>query len=44
MEKDFEQMNYYEMLDIHPSASAMEIRSAYNNAMQMYQPDSLVSY
>ncbi len=44
MEKDFDQMNYYEMLDIHPNASAMEIRSAYNSALQMYQPDSLVSY
>ncbi len=44
MEKDFEQMNYYEMLDVHPNASALEIRSAYNAALQMYQPDSLVSY
>lgn len=44
MEKDFEQMNYYEMLDVAPNASAMEIRSAYNAALQMYQPDSLVSY
>lgn len=37
-------MNYYEMLDIAPNASALEIRSAYNAALQMYQPDSLVSY
>lgn len=44
MEKDFEQMNYYERLDITPNASALEIRSAYNAALQMYQPDSLVSY
>jgi len=44
MEKDFDQMNYYEMLDIKPDASAPEIRSAYNAALQMYQPDSLVSY
>ncbi|MCE5212958.1 MAG: helix-turn-helix domain-containing protein [Deltaproteobacteria bacterium] len=44
MEKDFDQMNYYEMLDIRPDASALEIRSAYNAALQMYQPDSLVSY
>jgi DnaJ-class molecular chaperone len=44
MGKSFDHMNYYEMLDIHPNASAMEIRSAYNAAMQMYQPDSLVSY
>lgn len=44
MEKDFEQMTYYEMLDIHPGATSLEIRSAYNAALQMYQPDSLVSY
>ncbi|MGB5217208.1 MAG: helix-turn-helix domain-containing protein [Smithella sp.] len=44
MEKDFDQMNYYEMLDIQPGATAVEIRSAFNAALQMYQPDSLVSY
>jgi len=44
MEKDFDQMNYYELLDVQPGASALEIRTAYNAAMQMYQPDSLVSY
>jgi hypothetical protein len=44
MEKDFDQMNYYEMLDIKPDAAALEIRGAYNAALQMYQPDSLVSY
>ena len=37
-------MNYYEMLDIQPGATAVEIRSAFNAALQMYQPDSLVSY
>lgn len=44
MEKDFTQLNYYEMLDIKPNATALEIRAAYNSALQMYQPDSLVSY
>jgi curved DNA-binding protein CbpA len=44
MEKDFDQLNYYEMLDIKPDAAALEIRSAYNSALQMYQSDSLVSY
>ena len=44
MEKDFDQLNYYEMLDIKPDATTLEIRNAYNNALQMYQPDSLVSY
>ena len=44
MEKDFDQLNYYEMLDIKPDAPALEIRSAYNDALQIYQSDSLVSY
>lgn len=44
MEKDFTQLNYYEMLDIKPNATTLEIRAAYNSALQMYQPDSLVSY
>jgi hypothetical protein len=44
MEKDFDHLNYYEMLDIKPDAAALEIRSAYNSALQMYQSDSLVSY
>jgi curved DNA-binding protein CbpA len=44
MEKDFAQLNYYEILDIKPNATALEIRSAYNAALQMYQADSLVSY
>lgn len=44
MEKYFAQLNYYEMLDIKPNATALEIRGAYNTALQMYQPDSLASY
>ena len=44
MQKDFDQLNYYEMLDIQPDATALEIRTAYNAALQMYQSDSLVSY
>jgi len=32
MEKDFAQLNYYEMLDVKPDATALEIRSAYNAA------------
>lgn len=37
-------MTYYEMLDVKPSATSLEIRSAYNAALQIYQPNSLVSY
>jgi|BarGraIncu01122A_1022018.scaffolds.fasta_scaffold11018_1 DnaJ-class molecular chaperone len=44
MEKYFAQLNYYEMLDIKPDATALEIRGAYNAALQMYQPNSLASY
>jgi curved DNA-binding protein CbpA len=44
MQKAFDQLNYYEMLDIRPDATALEIRAAYNAALQMYQSDSLVSY
>lgn len=44
MRKDFNQLNYYEILDLQPNAVPYEIRHAYNAAMQLYQPGSLVSY
>ncbi|MDP2853161.1 MAG: helix-turn-helix domain-containing protein [Smithellaceae bacterium] len=44
MQKGFEQLNYYEMLDIKPDAVPFEIRHAYNAALQVYQPGSLASY
>lgn len=44
MSKGFAQLNYYEMLDIKPDATAFEIRHAYNAALQLYQPGSLASY
>ncbi len=44
MHRDFDQLNYYEMLDIKPRATLFEIRHAYNDAMQMYQTGSLASY
>jgi DnaJ-class molecular chaperone len=44
MERNFTRLNYYEILDIKPNAAALEIRSAYNAALQIYQTDSLVSY
>jgi hypothetical protein len=44
MPKNFEKMNYYEMLDIGPGAAAFEIRHAYNAARQIYTCGSLVSY
>lgn len=44
MPKNFERMNYYEMLDIGSAAAAFEIRHAYNAARQIYASGSLVSY
>jgi Helix-turn-helix domain len=44
VQRDFDQLNYYEMLDIKPKANSFEIRHAYNNAVQMYQSGSLTSY
>lgn len=44
MEKKFARLNYYEMLDLKPDATLFEIRHAYSVALQLYQPDSLISY
>lgn len=44
MEKKFARLNYYEMLDLKPDATFFEIRHAYNDALQVYQTDSLISY
>lgn len=44
MPKGFDQLNYYEMLDIKPDAAAFEIRHAYTAAQQVYQAGSLASY
>ncbi|MGA1875222.1 MAG: helix-turn-helix domain-containing protein [bacterium] len=37
-------MNYYELLNIEPTASSGEIQRAYQQAYQTYQPDSLALY
>ena len=44
VEGKFADLNYYEMLDIRPDAVPFEIRHAYQNATQMYEHGSLVSY
>jgi DnaJ-class molecular chaperone len=44
MEKKFNKLNYYDMLDLKPNATLFDIRHAYNAALHMYQTDSLVSY
>lgn len=42
--KLFSKLNYYEMLDITPDATPLEIRHAYNVALQLYEDSSLASY
>jgi hypothetical protein len=44
MERKFDSLNYYEMLDLETNATLFEIRHAYNAALQLYQKDSLISY
>lgn len=44
MVKDFEKLNYYELLDIKPGAAPFEIRQGYSNALQIYSSSSMASY
>lgn len=44
MEKNFAELNYYEMLNVKPDAAFSEIRHAYNAALQMYQANSMISH
>jgi len=44
LEKDFAELNYYEMLNVKPDAAFFEIRHAYKVALQMYQEDSMISH
>jgi curved DNA-binding protein CbpA len=36
------QQTYYDLLDVHPSASAIEIRRAYRELSKKYHPDTTV--
>jgi len=40
----FKKQNYYERLEIEPSASPFEICQAYRGALQIYSDESLASY
>lgn len=40
----FRKQNHYELLEIAPCASPMEIRRAYKNAFELYKDESIVSY
>ncbi|MCF8084994.1 MAG: helix-turn-helix domain-containing protein [Deltaproteobacteria bacterium] len=40
----FEELTYYELLEIPPNASTFEIRQAYKEALSIYSSDSPISY
>jgi len=40
----FEELNYYEILEIPVNASSFEIRRAYRNAVEVYSDHSLLTY
>ena len=42
--KKFDELNYYEVLEISFDASAFEVEIAYKNALSMYNEDSLLTY
>ena len=42
--KLFREQNYYELLEILPDASPLEIRRAYKRVFDLYQDESIVSY
>jgi DnaJ-class molecular chaperone len=42
--KPFHEQNYYELLEILPGASPLEIRRAYKRVFDLYQDESIVSY
>jgi DnaJ-class molecular chaperone len=42
--KPYREQNYYELLEIVPDASPLEIRRAYKRVFELYQDESLVSY
>jgi len=42
--KNFEELNFYEMLEISVDASPFKIRRAYTNALEVYGRESLLTY
>ena len=42
--KKFEDLSYYEILEIPVGASSYEIREAYKEALSIYNEDSLTTY
>jgi len=41
--KRFENLNFYELLEIPVTASSFEIRQAYRNALSIYEEESMIS-
>ena len=41
--KRFENLNFYELLEVPANASPFEIRQAYRNALSIYEEDSMIS-
>lgn len=42
--RKFQDLSYYEILEIPPSATSYEIREAYREALSVYNDDSLATY
>ncbi|HEY8208917.1 MAG TPA: helix-turn-helix domain-containing protein [Myxococcaceae bacterium] len=42
--KPYQEQNYYDLLEVPPSASASEIRAAYERAVETYSADSVAIY
>jgi len=42
--KNFNDLNYYEMLRVPADASVFELKQAYTDALAIYEPDSLATY
>jgi DnaJ-class molecular chaperone len=42
--KSYREQNHYELLEISPDASPLEIRRAYKKIFDLYQDDSIASY
>jgi DnaJ-class molecular chaperone len=42
--KPYREQNYYELLEILPDASPLEIRRAYKRIFELYEDESIVSY
>jgi len=42
--KPYQKQNHYELLELSPDASPLEIRRAYKNAFELYKDESFASY